>query len=216
MEGMELCRRKNRAVNILWSLMIPRDTYWEWNDLIHYLRVAGLEWLPDHICYLLLNLNSLYTYTTYIDNILIWSLKVSKYIFWIGMEQNTLWNKYACFQSNVFVSVIPLWYQRPNPHPPETTGRVGHMRETGLMLGNPWPPGASRYLPVLLPLTLGSWNPCFDTSPELLFFYGCCLPPSHFWPSLEGLLLHLFHRHFPSAAVAHLSSSLLCTTPFGS
>lgn len=110
MEGMELCRRKNRAVSILLSLMIPRDTYWEWNDLIHYSHAAGLEWLPDHICYLLLNLNCPYTYTTYIDNIdLVTKSKQIHILDWDGteysLEQICLFSiKCFCFCNSFVVS----------------------------------------------------------------------------------------------------------------
>ena len=87
-------QKEKQGSQSLWVLMIPWDICWEQADMIHVpLSRYGLEWLFNHIYYLILNLNALCVYTAYINNILLWSLKVSKLVFWIGKEQNTIWNK---------------------------------------------------------------------------------------------------------------------------
>lgn len=117
------------------------------------------------------------------------------------MEQNTIWIKYVSFQSNDFC-FSAVWFPpgvRSQIHVLlETMGRVCHTRETGLMLGNTWPPGASRCLSIstlscsrfLEPVL---WLICWTLWP---FFFSSRLLRSHF--QLQSSLL-TFIGGFPTS-----------------
>lgn len=107
----------------------------------------------------------------YTNNILPWSLKVSQYS---GLRWNRILSRtniYVYF-NQMFLSAVKFLcdFRRQIHTFLKTTGRVCQTRGTGLILGNPWPQRQAGVFPVLL-LVLGSYNPSFDSSPELSLLF---------------------------------------------
>lgn len=182
--------------------------------------------VPDYVYYLILNLNCPCAYITYINILLSLSLKVSKLVFWIGMDRTLSGtNTYVYFNRMFFfiICIIPLWCPSPNLCPLKTHGQslpnMGNKTDVGKPLGLGMSSGlsssisyCSRFLEPILWLV--SWT-------LRHFFFSSWLSLSHFWPQVfttdtysRVLLAHPFRSNSPSAAAVWLPSSLVHTTPW--
>lgn len=118
------------------------------------------------------------------NNILPWSLKVSKLVFWIVTEQ-------------LFIScIIPLWCQRPNPCPLKDHRQSLPNKENRTDVGENLAPGASqclfsstsscvRFLGPILWLISWTLRLLFQQLHLTILFMTKGL---HYWPSLELFL----------------------------